>query len=656
MLQLHRTVVLLVMHISGWQHRILARVLPLLVLLPAGILRAEDWSPLWTTATLSQARCALTAASTGNKVVFAGGEATSGFSSVVDIYDTVSGAWSTATLSEGRRVLSATSASSKGFFGGGDNGSGVYSTAVDIYDTSSGLWSRANLSQSREWLSATSASNKVFFGGGLIGNVVPYFSNVVDICDTSSGAWSTATLSEGRDVLSAASTGNKVVFGGGYGLSGYSNVVDIYDMANGTWSAATLSQARGFLSATSAGSKVFFGGGATGSGFSTVVDIYDAVSGAWSTASLSQAREMLSATSAGNKVFFAGGYNDSGASSVVDIYDTSTGTWSTATLSRQTYQLSAASAGNKAFFGGGRTDGVYSNSVDIYTFQSYGTITSSQAFTLVDQTTIAGRMQLNAPGSLNLATYRLTVGAMSGDAPIDLGSGTLTTGSDNTSTTYSGAIIGSGSLTKEGSGTQVLSHDNSYTGPTTVNAGRLLVDGTYNGDGAYTVAGSATLGGHGTIGTSAHHSIISVAPGGTLAPGDDLGSISALSTWGDVSLGGILFLDLDGSGSGTSDRLNVYGALDITSATVDFNTHGTLDDPVYILATYSLLVGEQFASVVDLPAGYHLDYHYNGSNQIALVIPEPSTLGLLATGAIALIVYARRRWYDAFRWGGPVLG
>ena len=54
-------------------------------------------------------------------------------------------------------------------------------------------------------------------------------------------------------------------------------------------------------------------------------------------------------------------------------------------------------------------------------------------------------MQLNA-GSLNLGNYNLTVGSMSGVAPITMGVATLTTGSDGTSTTYSGNISGNGAL------------------------------------------------------------------------------------------------------------------------------------------------------------------------------------------------------------------
>ena len=72
-------------------------------------------------------------------------------------------------------------------------------------------------------------------------------------------------------------------------------------------------------------------------------------------------------------------------------------------------------------------------------------------------------------------------------------------------TTFSGNVTGSGALQKEGNGTLILSHStgNDYTGNTTVNAGKLLVNNTSSsgtGTGAVTVNNSGTvLGGTGSI-------------------------------------------------------------------------------------------------------------------------------------------------------------
>jgi autotransporter-associated beta strand protein len=82
-----------------------------------------------------------------------------------------------------------------------------------------------------------------------------------------------------------------------------------------------------------------------------------------------------------------------------------------------------------------------------------------------------------------------------------LGSRKLSVGSNNLSTTFSGAIQGSGSFTKLGTGTLILNAPSTYTGTTTVSAGSLVVSnnsGSGSGTGAVQVT-AGTLGGGGTI-------------------------------------------------------------------------------------------------------------------------------------------------------------
>jgi len=84
---------------------------------------------------------------------------------------------------------------------------------------------------------------------------------------------------------------------------------------------------------------------------------------------------------------------------------------------------------------------------------------------------------------------------MNGGFNVALGSATLTTGNDNSSTAYSGVISGSGGLTKAGSGTFTLSGANTYTGATGVNGGVLAFSSTsaMQGTSGVTVANAATL-------------------------------------------------------------------------------------------------------------------------------------------------------------------
>jgi YVTN family beta-propeller protein/autotransporter-associated beta strand protein len=94
-------------------------------------------------------------------------------------------------------------------------------------------------------------------------------------------------------------------------------------------------------------------------------------------------------------------------------------------------------------------------------------------------------------GTLDLNNFNLTMSSLNGaGGVVHLGSAALTldnSGSDN----YSGIIQGTGSLTKIGPGTQILSGANTYTGGTTVLAGTLEAGsaGGFVGSTAYTVNG-----------------------------------------------------------------------------------------------------------------------------------------------------------------------
>lgn len=257
-------------------------------------------------------------------------------------------------------------------------------------------------------------------------------------------------------------------------------------------------------------------------------------------------------------------------------------------------------------------------------------------------------VHLDAGASLNRqsgtnSTVTADIGTLSGDAGSFLGgsaagSGTFiySVGSRNESSTFSGVVTDGSTqtgFTKVGSGTQTFGGTSTYTGATTVSAGTLMVNGAL-GATATAVNGTATLGGTGTIGGA-------VTVGGTafIAPGD--GGIESLGL-NSVILNGTLLTQIDGTGGGSIDVLNVTGNLDITGGTVNFATFGiSPDDTSYVFATYGSLTGPNFSSVLNLPSGYAIDYAFGGGKSIALVtIPEPACAMLGAFGALALL---RRR-------------
>lgn len=106
-------------------------------------------------------------------------------------------------------------------------------------------------------------------------------------------------------------------------------------------------------------------------------------------------------------------------------------------------------------------------------------------------------------GMLDLtnSTSDVAIGSLSGSGVVLLGGHTLSVGNNNLSTTFSGIIQQTGSLTKSGTGTLALSGKNSYNGVTTIDAGTLMISnrsGSATGTGPVEV-NAGTLGGKGII-------------------------------------------------------------------------------------------------------------------------------------------------------------
>ena len=139
---------------------------------------------------------------------------------------------------------------------------------------------------------------------------------------------------------------------------------------------------------------------------------------------------------------------------------------------------------------------------------------------------------------------------------------TLTVGDNDQTATYGGTLRNNGgalALTKRGAGTQTLTGANNYTGPTNVNAGSLLINGSNIGAGLYTVSQNALLGGTGSIAGD-------ITADGVLSPG---ASIESLDVTGNVTANatGVLHIELNDADPTTVDRLNVTGNLSAAPGT-----------------------------------------------------------------------------------------
>jgi len=212
-----------------------------------------------------------------------------------------------------------------------------------------------------------------------------------------------------------------------------------------------------------------------------------------------------------------------------------------------------------------------------------GILTLSGAGTYLGPTFVnAGTLQAGivnafAPGSaytvasgavLDLNSFNQTIGSLAGGGNVTLGSATLSTGNDNTSTNFSGDISGvGGGLTKIGTGTFTLSGTSTYSGTTNVVGGTLVADGSI-ANSAFTVQSGAVLGGPGTIGALTAQSGATVAPG-LVTP------FTQLNVAGNASFAaGSTFL-VNVNGANRNDRLQVGGRATLSGGTVDVLASGT---------------------------------------------------------------------------------
>lgn len=135
-------------------------------------------------------------------------------------------------------------------------------------------------------------------------------------------------------------------------------------------------------------------------------------------------------------------------------------------------------------FGGGNT---FSGGLVV----GEGTVQIAAAERVFDTTPVT----VSTGALLDLNDFTETIGSLSGDGLVDLGTtaGTqLIIGGNNASTTFSGAISGTGTLVKNGTGTTSLTGTNSFTA-LTINGGVLAISsGSAVGSGTITI-NAATL-------------------------------------------------------------------------------------------------------------------------------------------------------------------
>lgn len=219
-----------------------------------------------------------------------------------------------------------------------------------------------------------------------------------------------------------------------------------------------------------------------------------------------------------------------------------------------------------------------SNNANAYTFAGPGALVGSGGLTKSGSSTLvvanSGANQFSGGIVINGGTLQFGNGGAngnipSGDAVSD--SGSLAFNLSGNASLF-GIVSGSGSLVQNGSGVISLIASNTYTGPTTINSGTLLVDGAISGGGSVNNTTGSTLGGNGTI-TGA------INAGGQINPGD-VNAIGTLNANGNVTLasGASLKFDLNSAdptqGTGINDLLQVGGNLTLNNNTLNINIRG----------------------------------------------------------------------------------
>ena len=225
----------------------------------------------------------------------------------------------------------------------------------------------------------------------------------------------------------------------------------------------------------------------------------------------------------------------------------------------------------------------------------------------------SGLVQVGATGDgvLRVAcggdsTGTLNIGAASGDAAVaagqqdalaivfGLGSGTVVFNHTDTAYDFDMGITGAGSVDVM-SGTAILSVGSDYTGDTTITGGTLRVNWAIT-SGTY-VSGAGVLGGTGYVGD------VFVQSGGTLAPGNSIGTLSA---GGDVDFASGSNFDVEIDAAGNSDVLLASGDVTIQSgATLNIGPEALSEDgSTYDLVTnYMLIAANSVTGVFDTVTG-----------------------------------------------------
>ncbi|HEY3898079.1 MAG TPA: NF038122 family metalloprotease [Chthoniobacter sp.] len=508
-----------------------------------------------------------------------------------------------------------------------------------------------------------SANSDVTVSGGILSlnpqfaqtGVVPgsYNQTIGSLAGTGQVHLGTATLTVGADNASTTFSGAISDAGGGTSGSG-----SLTKTGTGTF---IINSSQGYFGATTINNGTLQLGDGTNTGFianssgvtglSTGTLAFD-FSGNFSfPLSIGGAVNVTQAGPNGNFVFLTGNNTYTGMTTV------NSGTGIVVGNGGTTGSLGTGNTTNNGAVDFERTDMLVVSSAisgpGSVTIFSGGTIVFTGTDSYSGTTTISsGTLQLGNAG---------TSGSLSALTSVSGNAGNTLAFNRTDSFTVGSRISGGLTVAQNGTGITTLSATNStFTGPTNINAGTLLVSGSISGS-TVTVNNSGTLAGNGSVGA------VNVASGGTVLPGSSTGS-GLLDSGSEIfASGSHLMLELGGT-TGTNTAGVTYSELSVTgtvslAGNVQVSLFGgytpRVNDIFYIIlndgsdgisGTFSNAPGGIFTSD---GIQFQVNYAANGDSgstandvsiQVLSVVPEPGSWLLLLGGwAIAAGLPRRRR-------------